>query len=116
MASARAPPEPPSPTLIATTGTLRPDIFARFEAMAEADAADCKVYEIKASNDEGPSDPEVANGALAKKLKKGPLRAWSKFEKLARSASVQAEAERRLLLADVLGDGRLGSVLHGDVA
>lgn len=71
-------------TLVATAIALLMVITAAPSAQADGAKADLTVYEIRASNDEGVSDPDLAKGALAKKLKKGPFRAWSKFEKLAK--------------------------------
>ncbi|HUH05502.1 MAG TPA: hypothetical protein VML75_26080 [Kofleriaceae bacterium] len=46
----------------------------------KAESAELTVYEIRASNDKGDSDAELETGALAKKLKKGPFRSWSRFQ------------------------------------
>ncbi len=53
------------------------------EARAEPKPADCTVFEIKASDpDKGGIDPALK--PLEKKLRKGPFKAWSRFDKLAK--------------------------------
>jgi hypothetical protein len=71
-------------SLVAGAIAMLAIVLAAPVAHADGDKADMTVYEIRASNDAGKSDPELATGVLAKKLKKGPFRAWSKFEKLAK--------------------------------
>lgn len=53
------------------------DVLAQEKAVKPAALT---VYEIRASNEEGASDPELAKGTLAKKLQKGPFRSWSRFQ------------------------------------
>jgi len=72
--------------------------------------ADLTVYEIRASNEAGASDPEVTQGELGKKLKKGPFRAWSRFQKLAKHTNqiVQLKA-----LAVDVATGKLSVLYRG---
>lgn len=52
-------------------------------ALAEGESAACQIFEIKASNDEGPIDRELK--PLERKLKRPPFSSWKKFELLKRS-------------------------------
>ncbi len=82
-------------------------------APALADDAGVKltIYEIRASNDKGSSDPELSKGPLAKKLQKGPFRSWSKFEKLAKHDEKAKRLEAKVV--ELQPGGKL-SVLYRD--
>jgi hypothetical protein len=51
-------------------------------ARADGDTAACRIFEIRASNDEGPIDRDLK--PLERKLKRPPFSSWKKFELLKR--------------------------------
>jgi hypothetical protein len=67
------------------------------EALADNGKAELTVYEIRASNDKGDSDPELSKGRLANKLRKGPFRSWTKFEKLAKHEKTVAQLKAQMV-------------------
>ncbi len=62
-------------------------LFAGSDAFAGSDDARCSVYEVKASNGDKPH-MDKALKPLAKKLGRGPFRAWNVFNKLAIARNV----------------------------
>ncbi len=57
---------------------------AEAKAQPAAARAELTVFQIRAHNDKTkPSDPELTQGQLGKKLGKGPFKAWSRFNMLA---------------------------------
>lgn len=75
----------------------------------KVESAKLTVYEIRASNEKGESDPELKTGALAKKLQKGPFRSWSRFQVLGKH---QLEAQQLKSKELALKPGGQLSVLY----
>jgi hypothetical protein len=72
------------------------DVIAQPKKAATA-AAKLTVIEIRASNDEGATDAELQTGALAKKLKKGPFRSWSRFQVMAKHSQKAQQLKAELV-------------------
>ncbi len=74
------------------------------------DAADCTVFEIKASNDKAGIDPQLK--VLEKKLQKGPFKAWKRFDLLAKHSVKLARMKAREIK---LVPGKLSVLVRGVV-
>ena len=84
-------------------------LFGIGEARADANPADCTVFEIKASNpDKGGIDPALQ--PLEKKLRKGPFKAWSRFDKLAKHSKTLTRMKSEEI---ALVPGKLSMLLRG---
>jgi hypothetical protein len=67
-------------TLAALTGAAATAAAQPAAPPAKASAtAELSVYQIRADNENKPSDPELTSGQLGKKLAKGPFKSWKRF-------------------------------------
>lgn len=83
----------------AWTGASPADAQAE-QQLPAASSADCRIFEIKATNEEGGVDPALR--ALARKLKKPPFSSWKTF-KLLKKHEKQVEKMKALNLGLVTG-------------
>ncbi len=79
-------------------------LLGAWSGVANADAAKCDVFEIKATNDEGGVAPELK--ALKKKLARPPFSAWKSF-KLVKKHATKATLMKSVSLKLSAG-GKLG--------
>ena len=77
---------------------------AGFGGSAQADEANCTVFEIKATAGEGGIDAELKR--ISKKLKKPPFSAWKTF-KVVKKHSVKAP-QKQAVSVTLAGGGKLG--------
>jgi hypothetical protein len=68
--------------------------------------AELTVYQIRASNEDKPSDAELTQGQLGKKLSKGPFKSWKRFTLISPKQSQTVQQLKAVEAA--LATGKLG--------